>query len=89
MILGGIIITIYIFFLKREGEKPENSESKRITPAKFINDVAQYSGIDDAEAERMIEFVFNYFPGFNWRKNLPSVKNGKMDEGGKRKVKGD
>jgi hypothetical protein len=81
MILGGIIITIYIFFLKKEGEKPENPDSKRITPAKFINEVAQYSNIDDAEAKRIIEFVFGYFPDFNWTSHLPKARNRKTYEG--------
>ena len=81
MILGGILLTIFIFVLKKEGKKPANSESKRITPAKFINEVAQYSNIDNAEAEKIVEFVFSYFPEFNWRKKLPSVRDGKMYEG--------
>ena len=87
MILGGILLTIFIFILKREGRKPSNSESKRITPAKFINEVAQYSNIDNAEAEKIIEFVFSYFPEFNWRRNLPRVRNEKMYEGNEEKAK--
>ena len=75
MILGGILLMIFVFILKREGKKPANPESKRITPAKFINEVAQYSNIDNAEAEKIIEFVFSHFPGFNWRNNLPKVRD--------------
>ncbi len=81
MILGGILIAIYIFFLKKEGEKAENPDNKKITPSKFINEVAQYSDIDDAEAEKIIEFVFSYFPGFNWRSNLPKARNRKIHKG--------
>ena len=81
MILGGIIIAIYIFFLKKEGERPENPDSIRITPARFINEVARYCDIDEAEAERIIKFVFSYFPGFNWKSNLPKAGNRKMYEG--------
>jgi len=81
MILGGILFTIFIFILKREGKKPANSVSKRITPANFINEVARYSNIDHVEAERIIEFVFSYFPGFNWRNNLPRVKDETMYDG--------
>jgi len=81
MILGGILLTIFIFILKREGIKPANAESKKITPAKFINEVAQYSNIDNAEAEKIIDFVFSYFPGFNWRKNLPRARDEIMNEG--------
>ncbi len=77
---------IFVFILKREGKKPANSESKRITPAKFINEVAQYSNIDNAEAEKIIEFVFSHFPGFKWRKNLPRVKDEKMYEGNEEKA---
>ena len=80
MILGGIIIMIYIFYLKKEGEKPENPDNKRITPAKFINEVAQYSDIDNAQAERIIKFVFSYFPSFNWRSHLPTARDRKMYE---------
>ncbi len=87
MILGGILLMIFVFILKREGKKPANSESKRITPAKFINEVAQYSNIDNAEAEKIIEFVFSHFPGFNWRKNLPRVRDEKMYEGNEEKAK--
>ncbi len=87
MILGGILLTIFIFILKREGRKPANSENKRITPAKFINEVAQYSNIDNAEAEKIIELVFSYFPEFKWRKNLPRVRNEKMYEGNEEKAK--
>ena len=87
MILGGILLMIFVFILKGEGKKPANSESKRITPAKFINEVAQYSNIDNAEAEKIIEFVFSHFPGFNWRKNLPRVRDEKMYEGNEEKAK--
>jgi hypothetical protein len=87
MILGGILLTIFIFILKREGKKPANSENKRITPAEFINEVAQYSNVDNADAEKIIEFVFSYFPGFNWRKNLPRVRDEKMYEGNEEKAK--
>ncbi len=87
MILGGILLTIFIFILKRESGKPANSESKRITPLEFIDDVAQYSNIDNAEAEKIIEFVFSYFPEFNWRKKLPAVKGEKMYEANKEKRK--
>jgi hypothetical protein len=82
MILGGIIVAIYIFVLKKEGEKPESSDDKRITRAEFINDVARYSEIDDAQAERIIKFVFSYFPNFNWASNLPKARNRKTDDGG-------
>ena len=81
IILGGIILTIFLFFLKREGKKPASSENKRMTPEKFINEVAQYSGMDYAQAERVVRFVFSYFPGFNWRNNLPRMRDGKMDGG--------
>ncbi len=77
MILGGIIIMIYILRLKKEGEKPEDPDSIRTSPAKFIREVAQYSNIDEAEAERIIKFVFGYFPGFDWRRNLPTPKDRK------------
>ncbi len=87
MILGGVLLTVFILILKREGKRPANSQSKRITPAKFINEVAQYSNIDNAEAEKIIEFVFSYFPGFNWKKNLPRLKDEKMDEGSEEKAK--
>ncbi len=87
MILGGILLTIFIFTLKREGKKPANSESKRITPTNFINEVAQYSNIDHVEAERIIQFVFSYFPGFNWRNNLPRVKDENMYDGSAEKAK--
>ncbi len=87
MILGGILLTIFVFILKREGGKPANSECKRVTPAKFINEVAQYSNINHAEAERIIEFVFSYFPGFSWRNNLPRVRDEKMYEGNEEKTK--
>ncbi len=87
MILGGILLTIFIFILKREGKRPANSQSKRITLAKFINEVAQYSNTDNAEAEKIIEFVFSYFPGFNWRKNLPRPRDEKMYEGNEEKAK--
>ena len=83
MVLGGIILTIYIFFLKREGEKPADPESQRITPTEFINEVARYADIDDGEAEKIVEFVFSYFPGFNWRKNLPRVGDGNRNAGSK------
>jgi hypothetical protein len=79
-ILGGIIFAIFILFLKREGKKPANPETERITPAEFINEVARYSKIDRAEAERIIEFVFTYFPGFNWRNHLPRVSDRKIRE---------
>ncbi len=87
MILGGILLTIFVFILKREGKKPANPESKRITPAKFINEVAQYSNIDDAEAKKIIEFVFSHFPEFNWRKNLPRMRDEEMGEGNEEKAK--
>ncbi|HSB06302.1 MAG TPA: hypothetical protein VLK23_14025 [Thermodesulfobacteriota bacterium] len=87
MILGGILLAIFIFILKKEAKKPANSESKRITPAKFINEVAQYSNIDNAEAEKIIKFVFSYFPEFNWRKNLPRVRDDKLYEGNEKKAK--
>ncbi len=87
MILGGILLTIFIFVLRREGKKPANSESKKITPAQFINEVAQYSNIDDAEAEKIVEFVFSYFPGFDWRKQMPRLKDEKMYEGEDQEVK--
>jgi hypothetical protein len=87
MILGGILLTIFIFILKREGKKPTNTESKKITPAKFIDEVAQFSNIENAEAEKIIEFVFSYFPEFNWRKKLPRVRNEKIDEGNEEKAK--
>lgn len=87
MILGGILLTIFVFLLKREGKKPANSASKRITPATFINEVARYSHMDNAEAEKMIEFVFSYFPGFHWRKNLPRMRDEQTDEGNEEKAK--
>jgi len=91
MILGGILLMIFIFILKSEGKKPGNSVGKRITPETFISAVARYSNIDNAEAEKIIKFVFSYFPGFNWRKNLPRMRDEKMYEGNEkkqRKVKG-
>ncbi len=87
MILGGILLTIFILILKREGKKPANSESQRITPAQFIDEVAQYSNIDNAEAEKIIEFVFSYFPEFHWRKKLPKVRDEKMYEGNEEEAK--
>jgi hypothetical protein len=81
MILGGILLMIFVFILKKEGKKPAKPESKRITPAKFINEVAQYSNVDNAEAEKIIEFVFSHFPGFDWRKNLPLVRDEKTYKG--------
>jgi hypothetical protein len=86
-ILGGIIFAIFIIFLKREGKKPANPETKRITLAEFINEVARYSNMDRAEAEKMIEFVFTYFPGFNWKNNLPRVRDRKIREGNEEKAK--
>lgn len=87
MILGGILLMIFIFILKREGKKLANPERKRITPEKFIKDVAEHSNFDNAEAEKIIEFVFSYFPGFNWRKNLPWMRDGEMEEGNEEKAK--
>ncbi len=87
MLLGGMILTIYIFFLRTGEKKSANPENQRITPAKFINEVAQYSKIDNEEAKRIIDFVFSYFPGFNWRKNLPLERDGKMYEGNEEKAK--
>lgn len=81
MILGGIIFAIYAFFLKREGTKPEDPGSRRITAAEFIRQVGQYSNIDDAEAERIVKFVFSYFPGFDWKKNLPKMTGAKRFNG--------
>jgi len=81
MILGGIILAMFILHLKKEVNKPENSGSKRMTPEKFINEVAQEFDIDSAKAGRIVEVVFSYFPGFNWKKNLPRVRDGKLDEG--------
>ncbi len=78
MILGGILFAIFIFFLKREGTKPADLESKKITPAEFIDEVARHSNLDNAEAERIIEFVFSYFPEFDWRQRLPKVKPQKI-----------
>ncbi len=74
MFLGGVILLVFIIFLRREGQKPDKPESRRLTPEKFIDEVALYSNVDNAEAERIIEFVFSYFPGFNWRKKLPRVR---------------
>ncbi len=87
LILGGILLAIFISILKREGKKPGNSEGERITPGRFVDEVAQYSNIDNAKAEKIIELVFSYFPEFNWRKNLPRVRNKKMDEGNEEKAK--
>ena len=87
ILLGALIFVIFIFILKREGEKPANPEGKRMTPARFINEVAQHSGIDNAEAERIIQFVFSYFPGFNWRSNLPRVRDENICEGKAEKAK--
>jgi hypothetical protein len=81
IILGGIIITIFLFILKREGKKLPNPENKRIAPETFIGEVARYSGIDHAEAERIIRFVFSYFPGFNWKNNLPRMRDLKKNRG--------
>ena len=75
MLLGGTLLTIFIIILKRKSIKPAIPESKRITPTEFINEVAQYSDIGKAEAERIIEFVFSYFPEFYWRNNLPRVRD--------------
>ncbi len=87
MILGGILLAIFIFVLKREGRKPATPESKRITPREFIDDVAQYSNIGNGEAEKIIEFVFSYFPEFNWRNELPVVKGEQMYTADKEKRK--
>ncbi len=87
ILLGGIILTVFIFYLKRASKRPANSESKRMTPAEFINKVAQYSDIDNGKTERIIEFVFSYFPGFNWRSNLPKVKDEKMYASNEEKTK--
>jgi len=87
MVLGGILLTIFVFILKREGKKPANLESRRITPAKFIDEVAQYSNIGSAQAEKIIEFVFSHFPEFDWRKNLPRLRDEKMCEGTDEKAK--
>jgi len=81
IILGGIIITIFLFFLRREGRKLPNPENKRMAPETFIEEVARYFGMDNAEAERMIRFVFSYFPGFNWKNNLPRMKDRKKNRG--------
>jgi hypothetical protein len=81
IILGGIIITIFLFVLKKEGRKLPNPENKRIAPEMFIGEVARYSGMGHAEAERIIRFVFSYFPGFNWRNNLPRMKDVKKGRG--------
>jgi hypothetical protein len=87
MLLGGALLTIFIIILKRKSPKFANPESKRITPTEFINEVAQYSDIDKAEAERIIEFVFSYFPEFNWRNKLPRVKDREMYEDNEEKTK--
>ncbi len=81
MILGGILFALFIFFLKREGAKPPSPEIRKITPAEFIDEVARHSNLNNAEAKKIIEFVFSYFPEFNWRKKLPELKNGKMCQG--------
>ncbi len=81
LILGGIIITIFLFLLKKEGKKPPNPESKRMDPETFIGEVARYSGMDHANAEKIVRFVFSYFPGFNWRNNLPRMRDLKKDRG--------
>ena len=79
LILGAIILVACIAIIKGEGRKPAESEGKRLsksaTCAEFINEVAQYSNIDEAEAERIIEFVFSYFPWFDWREQLPRGKD--------------
>ena len=87
MFLGGVILLFFIIFLRREGKKPDKPESRRLTPKKFIDEVALYSNIDNAKAERIIEFVFSYFPGFNWRKKLPMVKDMEMHQDNKEKAK--
>jgi hypothetical protein len=89
IILGGIIITIFLFFLRREGKKLPNPENKRMAPETFIEEVARYSGMDRAEAERIIRFVFTYFPGFNWKNNLPRMRDRKMDRGNAEEPKKD
>jgi len=87
MFLGGVILLVFIIFLRREGQKPDNPKSRRLTPEKFIDEVALYSNIDNTEAERIIEFVFSYFPGFNWRKKLPRIKDMERYEGSEEKAK--
>jgi hypothetical protein len=81
IILGGIIITIFLFFLKREGKKVPNPENKRMAPETFIEEVARYFSMDRTEAERIIRFVFSYFPGFNWKNNLPRMRDVKKNRG--------
>jgi hypothetical protein len=82
LIAGGIILTVVIAIIKREGRKPAESEGKRISKsaacAEFINDVAKHSNIDNAEAERIIEFVFSYFPWFHWREELRKEKGARL-----------
>ena len=80
MILGGILLAVYLSRLRGEGKKSEKPERERVTPEKFISEVAQYSNTDNAKAEKMIELVFSYFPGFDWRKNLPIVTEKKTYE---------
>jgi len=80
MIFGGIILAFFIFFLRREGRRPANPDNKRMTPTKFIEEVAQYSGIENAEAEKIVDFVFSHFPQFNWRRNLPRVRHEEMND---------
>jgi hypothetical protein len=81
ILLGGIIIAIFLFFLKREGKKLPNPENKRMAPETFIEEVARSFSMDHAEAERIVRFVFSYFPGFNWKNNLPRMRDRKMDRG--------
>ena len=87
MFLGGVILLIFIIFLRREGQEPNKPENRRLTPEKFIDQVALYANIDNAEAKRIIEFVFSYFPGVNWRKELPRVRDTEMHEDSEEKAK--
>jgi hypothetical protein len=89
IILGGIIITIFLFLLKKEGKKLPNPENKRMPPETFIDEVARYSGMDHADAEKIVLFVFSYFPAFNWRNNLPRMRDVKKDGGNAQEPKKD
>jgi len=87
MVLGGIILAIFILRLKKQRSEPEKEENRRITSEEFISEVAQYFDRDKAETERMVEFVFSYFPAFDWKKRLPSVKKRKTGEGNEENAK--
>jgi hypothetical protein len=82
LIVGSIGLAICIAIIKREGRKPEKFENNEISKsaacAEFINDVARRSNVDEVEAEKIIEFVFSYFPWFDWREELRKEKGARL-----------